>query len=40
MPLLLGFGRTEFAAGLLLRHDDGTLRAYLFREVEFVIAGR
>ncbi len=25
---------------LLLRHDDGTLRAYLFREVEFVIAGR
>ena len=25
---------------LLLRHDDGTLRGYLFREVEFVIAGR
>lgn len=25
---------------LLLRHDDGSLRAYLFKEVEFVIAGR
>ena len=25
---------------LLLRHDDGTLRGYLFREVEFVIEGR
>lgn len=25
---------------LLLRHDDGTLRGYLFREVEFVVAGK
>lgn len=28
------------AGELLLRHEDGTRRAYLFREVEFVIAGR
>ena len=28
------------AGELLLRHDDGTLRAYLFREVEFVIKGK
>ena len=25
---------------LLLRHDDGTLHGYLFREVEFVVAGK
>lgn len=25
---------------LLLRHDDGSQRAYLFREVEFVVAGK
>ena len=25
---------------LLLRHADGTLREYLFKEIEFVIAGK